>query len=152
MSDPEFVYVIYIRATPQQVWDALTDGESTKAFWFGGWFDTDWRVGSPLACRRNGKVDFTGEVLESDPPKRLVFTFVDAGDLKGEGVTRVTYEIEAVEHATRLRMIHDQFPADSRLRRGVAQGWPVILSGLKSLLETGRVFETDMVEEASSGA
>lgn len=77
---------------------------------------------------------------------------MDFGDLKSEGATRVTYELDDVEGATRLRVIHDQFTADSRLRRGVAQGWPVILSGPKSLVETGRVFEKDMIREAAAGS
>lgn len=151
MGDPEFVYVIYIRAAPQKVWEALT-GEGTKAFWFGRWFESDWKAGSALTCRKPGGVDFTGEVLESDPPNRVVFTFLDDGELKSEGASRVTYELDEVEGATRLRVTHDQFVAGGRTRAGIAQGWPVILSGLKSLVETGRVFENDMIREAAAGS
>ena len=151
MNDPEFLYVIYIRAMPQKVWEALT-GEGPKAFWFGCWFESDWKAGSPLVCMTLDGVDFTGEVLESDPPNRVVFTFLDEGKLKSEGATRVTYELDEVEGATRLRVTHDRFRAGSRLRPGVAQGWPVILSGLKSFVETGRAFDTDMIKDASAAS
>jgi uncharacterized protein YndB with AHSA1/START domain len=141
MSDPDFVYVVYIRATPQAVWDALTDGTSTRAFWYGRTNESSWRKGDTVTfCAPDGSIDFTGEIYESDPPHRLSHGFLhDApGAMRDEGSSTVTYDIAPVENGVvRLTMTHSGFGAGSVVRPGVARGWPVILSGLKSLLETG---------------
>ena len=149
MSDPDYVYVVYIRATPQTVWDALTDGHSTAAFWYGRTNESSWRAGDTVTFRRpDGGIDFSGEVFEADPPRRLSHGFLHPapGPLHDEGDTRVTYDIVEVEAGVvRLTMTHSGFPAGSIIRQGVERGWPVILSGLKSLLETGRALP-DMLD------
>lgn len=141
MSDPDYVYVIYIRATPQRVWDALTDGHSTANFWYGRTNESTWRTGDTVIFRRpDGGIDFSGEVFEADPPRRLSHGFLHPapGPMHDEGDTRVTYDIVEVEAGVvRLTMTHSGFKAGSIIRPGVGRGWPVILSGLKSLLETG---------------
>ena len=141
MSDPDYVYVVYIRATPQTVWNALTDGHSTAAFWYGRTNESSWQKGDTVTFRRpDGGIDFSGEVFEADPPRRLSHGFLHPapGPLHDEGDTRVTYDIVEVDDGVvRLTMTHSGFPAGSIIRQGVARGWPVILSGLKSLLETG---------------
>ncbi len=139
MSESAYVYVSYIRATPQAVWSALTDGVSTKKFWYGRTHQSDWKKGSPLKfIQPNGDLDFEGEVLESDPPQRLVFTFNTGSDEeKTAGPSRVTYDIALVDGVARLTITHDRFPANSAVRKGVSNGWPAVISGLKTLLETG---------------
>jgi len=141
MSDPDYVYVVYIRATPQKLWDMLTDGHSTAAFWYGRTNESSWRKGDTVIFRRpDGGVDFSGEVFEADPPRRLSHGFLHPapGPMHDEGDTRVTYDIAEVEQGVvRLTVTHSGFKTGSIIRPGVERGWPVILSGLKSLLETG---------------
>ncbi|MFN3856182.1 MAG: SRPBCC family protein [Caulobacter sp.] len=133
MSDPAFVYVIYIRTTPEALWHALTDPDLREKYWFGRRSHSDWKTGSRHELRApDGSLDFQGEVLESDPPRRLRYSFETASP-----TTTVTYELEPVEGSVRLTVIHDGFPDNSEQRKGVSKGWPSILSALKSLLETG---------------
>jgi len=142
MSDTDFIYVVYIRATRQAVWDALTDGETTAAFWFGRTNESSWRVGDTVTFRApGGAVDFTGEIYEADPPRRLSHGFLHPapGPMHDEGNSVVTYDLaEAGDGVVRLTVTHTGFPVPSVVRPGIGRGWPVILSGLKSLLETGR--------------
>ncbi len=133
MSDPALVYVIYIRTTPQKLWEALTDPDMRPKFWFGRRSESDWKTGSKhVLTAPDGSIDFQGEVLESDPPRKLTYTFETASP-----TTNVTYLLEPVEDSVRLTVTHDGFPDDSQQRKGVSNGWPAILSALKSLLETG---------------
>jgi uncharacterized protein YndB with AHSA1/START domain len=146
MADPAFIHVVYIRAPLQAVWDALTDPDQTAKFWFGTAITSAWTPGAPVTYTRNGKVDVTGRVLEADPPRLLRYSFVHT-DLypafKAEGESIVTYQLETEGEATRLTLIHDGFPVASGVRAGVSKGWAQILSGLKSLLETGRSLDLD---------
>ena len=139
MSDPAFIYVIYIRAPRERVWAALTDPKQTVKYWFDTAIESDWKTGSAFAFHRNGKIDVTGEILETDPPSRLVFSFLhdpQYPDSHAEGASRVVYDLADDNGQTRLTVTHDQFPDASVVRPGIAGGWPAILSGLKSLLET----------------
>lgn len=142
MSDPDYVYVVYIRASARAVWDALTDGSTTALFWYGRTNESTWKKGDTVTFRApGGDVDFTGEVFESDPPRRLSHGFLHPapGPMHDEGDTRVTYDIAEVEGDTvRLIMTHSGFVDGSIIRPGIERGWPVILSGLKTLLETGQ--------------
>ena len=135
--DPDFVYVIYIMTSPQRVWDALTDGENVRAWWANTQHDSTFKPGDPITYRRNDKVDVRGEILEREEPNRLVYTFhvEGPGPQHDEGPTLVTYEIAANGNATMLKITHTNFRADSAVRKGVSQGWPAILSALKSSLE-----------------
>jgi uncharacterized protein YndB with AHSA1/START domain len=145
--DPAFVYVVYIQTTPQTLWDALTDPKAQRRYWFDQHTDTDWKVGSPLAHRSaDGSANFVGEVLVSDPPRELTFTFHSTEQypiMHAEGPTRASYLIEDVtaeggRPMVRLTLTHDGFSkAGSRTRQGVSGGWSAILSNLKTLLETG---------------
>ncbi|MDB5737831.1 MAG: Activator of Hsp90 ATPase 1 family protein [Sphingomonas bacterium] len=141
MSDPDYVYVVYIRTSAQAVWDALTDGTSTAAFWYGRTTTSSWKVGDLVTFRApGGAIDFTGEIYAADPPHRLCYGFLHPapGPMHDEGNTIVTYDIEAVDGGVvRLTMTHSGFVGGSIIRPGIERGWPVILSGLKSLLETG---------------
>ncbi len=140
----EKVFEIYIRTTPERLWEALTDPEIRAKYSFGGAPQTDWAPGSPIDMRvaSTGFALGDGEVLEAEPPRRLVHTLRALWDdqVKSEGFSRVTYTIEQIEDSCRLTIIHDQ------LREGANNqlygGWPMILSGLKTWLETGELLTT----------
>jgi uncharacterized protein YndB with AHSA1/START domain len=142
MNKPGFVYVTYISTTPDKLWKALTDGEATRQYWRHDNV-SDWKVGSKWEHRRSdgeaGKVDIIGKVLESDPPKRLVITWGRPNEATETAKhSRVTFEIEPVASAVRLVVTHDQLDADPAMATSVTQGWPMVLSNLKSFIETGR--------------
>jgi uncharacterized protein YndB with AHSA1/START domain len=138
MSKPEFVYVIYIEASAVRVWEALTNGEHTRLFW-SRYVQSDWKVGSRVEFLRadKSKLSHDGEVLEIDPPRRLVMTFDVSAEGMAEPASRVTYELEELHGATRLTVIHDGFSSDSDVLKALSKGWPQILSSLKSYLERG---------------
>ena len=151
MSKPGFTYVIYINTTPEQLWKALTEGEFTRQYWGGRQITSEWTTGAPVKhVKADGSLDWRGEVLESDPPHRLSYTFIPENDdempgYEGEKVdlatpekpSRVTFEIAEYMDQVRLTLIHDQFEENSKVLQGISVGWPVILSSLKSLLEGG---------------
>jgi uncharacterized protein YndB with AHSA1/START domain len=137
------VFEIYIKTTPERLWEAITDGEMRKKYSFGVGTESDWTPGSAYKSEVPGVVDVaSGENVEVDPPRRLVQTFTAlwSDDVKSEGVSRVTWEIEPVGTSCRLSVTHDQLKdgANSELWGG----WPMILSGLKTLLETGEELDT----------
>jgi uncharacterized protein YndB with AHSA1/START domain len=138
------VFEIYIKTTPERLWEAITDGEMRKQYSFGVAVSSDWTQGSTYTSGVPGVVDIaSGENLEVDPPRRLVqsFTALWSDDVKAEGTSRVTWDITPVGDDTcALTVVHDQ------LREGghdqIYGGWPQILSGLKTLLETGETLTT----------
>jgi len=137
------VFETYIKATPERLWDAITDPELRAKYSFGVKTDSDWTNGSSYKSSVPGVVDIAeGENVEVDPPRRLVQSFraLWSDEVKGAGTSRVTWEIEPVGSSCRLRVIHDQLAdgANSELYGG----WPMILSGLKTLLETGELLDT----------
>jgi uncharacterized protein YndB with AHSA1/START domain len=140
----EKIYEIYIRTTPELLWAAITDSDTRSKFMFGNTFDTDWKPGSPLQMRNANAEQLLGdgEILESDPPHKLVHTLqaLWSDDVAAEGFSRVTWEIDQVQDSCHLTITHDQ------LREGahpeIYGGWPMILSGLKTWLETGQELTT----------
>jgi uncharacterized protein YndB with AHSA1/START domain/DNA-binding transcriptional ArsR family regulator len=139
MTIPSYVYVTYIRAAAQQVWNALTDADLTARYW-GHANISDWQPGSPWEHRRtdgSGEVDVVGKVLEADPPTRLVITFEDAPDSSREPST-VTFLVEPHQDIVRLTVTHENLP-NREMLDGISSGWPAVLANLKSLLETGDV-------------
>jgi uncharacterized protein YndB with AHSA1/START domain len=139
---PAIVYTIYIAAPPETVWQALTTAEFSRQYFSGFAIEADLKVGGAFIARApDGSVHIAGEVIECDPPKRLTVTWnVNwPGLVEKLGPTLVTYEIEPAGDAVRLTMLqsHDRDISDDILSGG-RSGWPAILSGLKSLLETGR--------------
>ncbi|MGY1652784.1 ArsR/SmtB family transcription factor [Geodermatophilus sp. SYSU D01119] len=135
---PTYVYVTYVRATAEQVWQALTDADLTARYW-GHANVSDWAPGSRWEHRRtdgSGVADAGGRVLEADPPRRLVMTF--GGPEEAPGDSRVTFLVEQGEGIVRLTVTHEDLPDEQGLR-DVSQGWPAVLANLKSLLETGEV-------------
>jgi len=138
---PDTVYISYIVATPERVWHALTNGEMTRQYFFGRRIESDWNVGSHWTLwMENGRVDCSGKVLESDPPRRLSITWrVEwMEELRNLPDTIVTYQIDPLGEVVRLTMTesHPELKEEKYLEGGRA-GWPIIISGLKTLLETG---------------
>lgn len=145
-----FVYVTYIRTTPEKLWEALTRGDFTEKYWMGFRFEGDLKPGGrmrilpPKGMEKYG--DHAGEVLECEPLQKLVYTWnmKDPSELakKRSGLSRVTYEIKPMGAHVRLRLIHENLlPEDIEKNpntfQGINNGWPAVLSSLKSLLETG---------------
>jgi uncharacterized protein YndB with AHSA1/START domain/DNA-binding transcriptional ArsR family regulator len=135
-------FEIYIKTTPERLWHAITDTEMRAKYSFGAVVTSDWKQGSRYESKGHNNLIFEGENLEVDPPRRLVQSFraMWGEDVKSEGTSRITYEITPVGDSCRLTVIHDQ------LREGANDqlygGWPMILSGLKTLLETGEMLTT----------
>ena len=138
-----FVYVTYIAAPPLTVWKALLEPEFTRQYW-GYENVSDWKKGSAWEHRKADEsrtLALVGEVLEADPPRRLVITWADPKDRGlGDRYSRVTFEIEPVAEMARLTVTHDEL--ETEMRGKVSEGWPRVLSSLKSLLETGRPLKT----------
>ena len=137
------VYVTYIASTLEKVWAALTSSEFTTQYFFGRSVESDWKKGSPWRLRKpDGEVDVEGEVRECDPPRKLVLSWnlVSIEELRGLPETIVNYEIEPFGDAlVRLTMTEAHpTPIPAYLLEGGRKGWPMILSGLKSLIETGK--------------
>jgi uncharacterized protein YndB with AHSA1/START domain len=145
MAKTTFVYVTYIASRPEVVWKALLDGEFTRQYW-GHENVSDWQPGSTWEHRRNDAqrtVAILGEVLEARPPHRLVISWADPQDrARKDRHTRVTFDIEPVADMVRLTVTHDELEVGSEMQRKIAQGWPRVLSSLKTLLETGRPLQT----------
>jgi uncharacterized protein YndB with AHSA1/START domain/DNA-binding transcriptional ArsR family regulator len=142
-SPTEKVFEIYIRTTPERLWEAITDPEMRRRYNFGLGVASDWELGSRYALSppRGGEIA-TGENLEVDPPRRLVQSFeaLWSDEVRREGTSRVTWEIEPVDDSCRLTVTHDQLREDAHGE--LYGGWPMILSGLKTLLETGEELTT----------
>jgi uncharacterized protein YndB with AHSA1/START domain len=140
----EKVFEIYIKTTPERLWAAITDSEMRRTYFFGVGVTSDWSPGSrwegvhPLVPT----AVFEGENLEVDPPRRLVQSFraLFSEDVKREGTSRVTWEIQPVGDSCRLTLTHDQLREDAKV--DIYGGWPQVLSGLKTLLETGGALTT----------
>jgi len=140
-SKPQFVYVTYISTTPEKLWNALTDGELTKQYWGRRRNASDWKPGSPWRHEDydNPKlVDIAGQVLESAPPRRLVLTWANPSELADPAkVSRVTFEIEPFKDIVRLTVTHEELESGSAMLKDITVGWPIVLSSLKTFLETG---------------
>ncbi len=140
MSNDRFVYVTYIRTTPDKLWEALISPEFTRKYWFGTWQDCAWSVGSSWKLiSPSGQVADAGEVLEIDPPRRLALKWRNEfrPDLHEEGFSKATFELEPLDDLVKLTVVHEIDRANSKLIEAVSGGWPKVLSSLKSLLETG---------------
>jgi uncharacterized protein YndB with AHSA1/START domain len=149
---PATVYTIYIASTPEKVWEALTSAEFSRHYFFGNTVEIEQKVGGRYIVRQpDGSLHISGEVAECDPPRKLTFTFnVNWPDLIEKlGPTLVSYEVEPAGDAVRLTMTesHDQ-PLSDDILEGGRQGWPAILSSLKSLLETGKPLQVKIAPPA----
>ena len=140
----EKVYEIYIRTTPERLWKAITDHDERARYQFGMTVSSDWQVGSRMTLEHPGAPGILGdgEVLEIDPPHRLVTSFraLWSDDVRAAGTSRVTWEINQIGDSCCLLLTHDQLPED--VNNEIYGGWPMILSGLKTWLESGEVLTT----------
>lgn len=142
MTDSTFLYVTYIRSTPDAVWRALTTSEFSAQYWRGVTAEAEWRVGGPWRLVfPDGRVADQGEIVEFEPPKRLAIKWrhVLRPELAEEGWSHCLMEVEPQEGAVKLTVTHVMEREGSKLIGAVSGGWPQILSNLKSLLETGEV-------------
>jgi uncharacterized protein YndB with AHSA1/START domain len=144
-KDADFVYVTYIKTTPEKLWEALTSAAFTKQYWFGISVVSDWKVGSPMTfVAANGETRVDGKVLAFERPKLLAYTFHETnGSSSHEPPTKVTLELEPEvgTETIRLTVTHTDFVENSKHRPSISGGWPAVLSGLKSFLETGKSLE-----------
>jgi uncharacterized protein YndB with AHSA1/START domain len=144
MASSRFVYVTYIRTTPEKLWRALIDPEFTRRYWCETRQESDWKPGASWRVMTpDGRVGDSGEIVEIDPPRRLVLTWRNElfPEVRAEGYSRLTYELESHGESVKLTLIHEMDKPDSKLIESTSGGWPVILSSLKSLLETGESLE-----------
>lgn len=135
-----FVYVTYIRTTADKLWTALTDLEFHRQFFLGARMESDWKVGSSWRITYpDGRVTDSGEILEVDPPRRLVIKWRNEfmPEVKADGYTRCTFVIEHEGDMMKLAVTHEA-DGPHKLLEHVSKGWPLVLSSLKSLLETGK--------------
>jgi len=143
MAKSTFVYVTYIRTTPQKLWSALTDDvEFMKKYWFGAHCESEWTPGSSWKMvHSDGHVSDAGEIVESNPPRRLVIRWrhQHRPELKAEGDSLCTMELEPSGAAVKLSITHTIEREPSKLLEAVSGGWPKVLSNLKSLLESGSI-------------
>jgi uncharacterized protein YndB with AHSA1/START domain len=140
-----FVYVIFIRTTPEKLWSALTDPAQMREYWFGMHIESEWKKGAEWQMLfPDGRIGDTGEILEFDRPKRMRLKWRNEfrPELKAEGVSLCTMELEPVGATVRLTITHMIEYPDSKFIQAVSGGWPKILSNLKSLLETGQAVLT----------
>jgi uncharacterized protein YndB with AHSA1/START domain len=153
MARSTFIYVTYIRTTPEKLWSALTDDvEFMKRYWFGVYCESQWTAGASWKMVSvDGSISDAGEILEAEPPKRLVIRWQHQKrpELKAEGASRCTIELEPVESAVKLSITHTIEVEPSTLIVAVSGGWPKVISNLKSLLESGSAVLQDPYPTAS---
>jgi uncharacterized protein YndB with AHSA1/START domain len=136
--------VTYIRTTPEKLWQALLEPEFTRQFWSETWQECEWKKGASWRLMiPDGRVADTGEVLEIEPMRRLVLSWRNEfkPELREEGYSRMTYELEQQGDSVKLTVRHEMDKADSKFIDAVSNGWPAIMASLKSLLETGESLE-----------
>jgi len=142
MARSTFVYVTYIRTTPEKLWSALTDGEYMKQYWFGTHCESQWTAGASWKMvHLDGRITDSGQIVEAKPPRRLVIRWQNQfrPELKAEGDSLCTMELEPIGPTVKLSITHTIEREPSKLIEAVSGGWPKILSNLKSLLESGTV-------------
>jgi uncharacterized protein YndB with AHSA1/START domain len=144
MGKSTFAYVTYIRTTPEKLWQALIDPEFARQYWVETWQDCAWSKGAAWKLMiPDGRVGDAGEVLEIDPPRKLVLSWRNEfmPDLKAEGYSRMTYTLEPQGDAVKRAILHEIDVDKSKLIDGTSSGWPGIMASLKTLLETGESLE-----------
>ena len=153
MAESTFVYVTYIRTTPDALWHALTDSDFIPQFWLGVRAEAEWKVGGPWKLvLPDGRIADTGEILEFEPPRRLAIKWKNEfmPELTAEGWSHCLFELEPMGEAVKLSVTHSVPVAKSKLIQAVSGGWPQILSNLKTLLETGKPLIAQRTAETAS--
>jgi uncharacterized protein YndB with AHSA1/START domain len=144
MAESRFVYVTYIRTTPQKLWQALIEPEFTRRYWVETWQESEWKPGASWRLMiPDGRIGDSGEILEIEPERRLVLTWRNEfkPEMREEGYSRMTMELEQQGEAVKLTVIHEMEKPGSKLIDAVSNGWPMLLASLKTLLETGESLE-----------
>jgi uncharacterized protein YndB with AHSA1/START domain len=144
MAESTFIYVTYIRTTPEKLWQALTDPAFIREYWCGIRAESDWTPGSPWQLViPDGRVADSGEVIDAEPGRRLVIRWRNEfrPELREEGFSRCIFVLQPVGTSVKLTVTHEMERSDSKFVQAVSNGWPHILSSLKSLLETGESLE-----------
>ena len=139
MTKPEFIYVTYIETTAEKLWHALTDRDFIQTYWMDCILTSDWKIGSRMTMERYGELKNECVILESDPPRRMSYSWhsVFDAEMKTEKPSRVTYVLEPQGNIVKLTVTHENFADDSKTLPSISFGWPMVLSNLKSILETG---------------
>lgn len=140
MTKPDYVYVVVIAKSPEEVWKGLTSPEFTRQYWHKTEVNSNFEVGSPIEfVTEEGHVGCEGEILSVDYPAELSFTwqFPRNPETSKEPASRVTFRLEPIPGGTKLSVIHDQFPEASKMYELIEPGWPLVICGLKTLLESG---------------
>lgn len=143
-AESQFVYVTFIRTTPEKLWRTLLEPEFTRQYWMDTVQECEWKPGSSWNIKfPDGRLADSGEVVEIDPPRKLVLKWRHEifPELTGEGYSRMTYELEPHGETVKLTLTHEMDKKDSKFIKAVGSGWPIILASLKSLLETGESIE-----------
>ena len=150
----EKVFEIYIKTTPERLWQAITDPAMTQIYYFGSMVESDMRVGSPIQYKQaDGSVDIDGEVLEADPPRKLVHSFTSRWEANDDPPSTVSWEITPMGSETCLLSVVDGgFASETATYNSVKTGWVIILSGLKTLVETGEKLRIETPEAAEATA
>lgn len=144
MAESHFVYVTYIRTTPEKLWRALLDPEFTRRYWKETYQESEWKPGASWRMKiPDGSIIDSGEIVEIEPQKKLVLTWRHESkpELKVEGYSRLTYELAQQGESVKLTVLHEMDKPESKFIHAVSGGWPQILASLKSLLETGEPLE-----------
>jgi uncharacterized protein YndB with AHSA1/START domain len=142
MNNQKFIYVNYIKTTPDELWEALTSSAFTRQYWMGHNIESDWKSGSSVKFfKPDGTVILIGKILVAEKPRVLSYTWSMQMDevMRAEKPSRVTFLLERYEpnpELVKLTVCHDDFPEDSKVFPSISDGWPMVLSGLKTLLET----------------
>ena len=142
VTPKKYVYVTYIKTSPEKLWEALTNPAFIRQYWFSMYQDSTWQTGAPWSMHfSDGRVADAGSVLEADPPHRLVLKWRNEfkPELTADGFSTCTYTIEPGDDAVKLTITHEAAQAGSKLIGAVSNGWPRVLANLKSWLETGAV-------------
>jgi len=141
MNKAKHIYVVYIATTAEKLWKAITQGDLARQYW-GHENVSDWKVGSRwshVTADQERKERIVGKVIEVTPPTRLVMSWADpkdAADMTQH--SKVSFDIEPLDEMVKLTVTHDELVADSNMERGISKGWPLVLSSMKSFLETGK--------------
>lgn len=144
MAESQFVYVTYIRTTPEKLWRALIEPEFTRQFWMGTTQECEWKPGASWLIRfSDGRLADSGEVVEIEPHRKLVLKWRHelTPELTAEGYSRATYELEPQGEVVKLTVRHEMDRPESKFIQAVSGGWPIILASLKSFLETSESLE-----------
>ncbi len=151
MTDTDYQYMTVIAAPPERVWEGLTTAEFTRQYWHGTDIRSDFVEGAPVDFLIDGEVCVTGEVLVANRPTELVYTWA-FGSQPDEAPSRVAFRLERLDVGTKLTVIHDRLERAPNTAESITSGWPMVICGLKTLLETGKAIDFSRAEVDEAAA